>query len=190
MEPVWHSRGYLPHVDGLSRQQFITFLLADSLPNAALERIKLELPNEDQGSERHARIEAFLDVGHGSCVLRDPACGTIVEHALLHFAGIRYGLIAWVVMPNHVHALIEPQPGYVLADIVHGWKSFTANKINRLLGRPGRLWQREYWDRYIRDMEHLQSTIAYIHANPVAAGLVGTAERWPFSSARRARPKA
>ena len=185
MKPVWHSRGYLPHVDNLSRQQFITFRLADSLPKAVLDRLATEFPNEEQKSERHGRIEEFLDSGHGSCLLRDPRCAEIVEGALLHFADARYRLIAWVVMPNHVHVLIEPQAESRLADIVHAWKSFTAKQINILVGRTGSLWQREYWDRYIRDMEHLQSTIAYIHSNPVAAGLVGRTEDWRFSSARR-----
>lgn len=144
----------------------------------------MEFPNEDQDSERQARTEEFLDSGHGSCLLSDSACAAIVEDALLHFSEIRYRTIAWVVMPNHVHALIEPLPEHHLADIVHSWKSFTANRINRLVGRRGPLWQREYWDRYIRDMEHLQSTIAYIYANPVAARLVDVAEKWRFSSAR------
>ena len=190
MQPVWHSRSYLPHVDGLSRQQFITFRLADSLPKSVLQRLAAELPDEDQDSERHTRIEEFLDSGHGSCLLRDHACAEIVEGALLHFANIRYRLIAWVVMPNHVHALIEPRSEHLLADILHAWKSFTANKINRLLGQDGPLWQREYWDRYIRDMEHLQSTFAYIHANPVAAGLVDDAQRWLFSSAHHIQTEA
>jgi putative DNA methylase len=189
MKPVWRSRGYLPHVDNLSRQQFVTFRLGDSLPRTVLEQLAAEFPNEDQDSERHARIEAFLDSGHGTCLLRDPRCAEIVENALLHFADVRYRLIAWVVMPNHVHLLIEPLLEQRLADLVHAWKSFTAKEINRLLGRTGSLWQREYWDRYIRDMEHLQSTIAYIHTNPVAAGLVVQVAHWRFSSARRFRPK-
>jgi putative DNA methylase len=190
MQPVWKSRGYLPHCDGLSPQQFITFRLGDSLPVTVLKRLAMECPGDEQDPERRARVEGFLDAGHGSCLLRDPECARMVEQAMLHFDDDRYRLIAWVVMPNHVHALIEPLGDQRLADIVHSWKSFTANRINRLLGRQASLWQREYWDRYIRDMVHLQSTIAYIHANPVAAKLVCQANEWPFSSARFFQPSA
>jgi len=52
------------------------------------------------------------------------------------------------------------------------------------LGRQGVLWQREYFDRYIRDEGHLQAVIAYIESNPVKAGLVRRAGDWPFGSAR------
>ncbi len=147
----------------------------------------IDMPDDDQKSERRARINTFLDAGYGSCLLRDPDCARIVEDNLLHFDGDRYRLIAWVVMPNHVHALIEPLPDHCLADIAHSWKSYTATRINRLLKRQGALWQREYWDRYIRDMPHLQNTISYIHTNPVTAGLVGDTTAWMFSSARRMR---
>jgi REP element-mobilizing transposase RayT len=185
MDPTWRSRGYLPHCDGLSRQQFITYRLADSLPQAVLQRLDAECPGTDQDPERRARIEAYLDTGHGSCVLRNTACAAVVEDNLLHFDGERYRLIAWVVMPNHVHALIDLPPGTSLDAVVHSWKSYTAKHINRLIDGTGTLWQREYWDRYIRDMEHLQKTIAYIDHNPVAAGLVRSPMDWRFGSARR-----
>jgi REP element-mobilizing transposase RayT len=88
-------------------------------------------------------------------------------------------------MPNHVHGLVETSTAYPLADVVHGWKSFTANGANRRLGRTGPFWQREYHDRYIRDSEHLRQAVEYIEQNPVKAGLVIQAGDWLFSSARR-----
>lgn len=74
-------------------------------------------------------------------------------------------------MPNHVHALAEINPGYRLDRIVHSWKSYTAKEANRLLTRSGSFWAPEYFDRFMRDDEHLYSTVAYIEGNPVKAGL-------------------
>jgi REP element-mobilizing transposase RayT len=87
-------------------------------------------------------------------------------------------------MPNHVHALIETRDGFPLADVLHSWKSFTSKKANRLLGRTGEFWQREYLDRYVRDAGHYAAVIAYIEENPVKAGLAKLKTDWPWSSAR------
>lgn len=75
-----------------------------------------------------------------------------------------------------------------MAQVVHGWKSFSAHAANRLLKRAGTLWFREYHDRYIRDEVHLARAVAYIHGNPVKAGLVSAEEDWEWSSARRFAP--
>lgn len=141
-----------------------------------------DLENADDSTKR-ARTEEHLNAGYGTCYLRDPRIARLVEDALLHFDGVRYRMIAWVIMPNHVHVLIEMLEGYALSDIVHSWKSYTAKEANRILGRTGQFWFREYFDRYIRDERHFANTIQYIHNNPVNAGLVDRAEDWPFSSA-------
>lgn len=86
-------------------------------------------------------------------------------------------------MPNHVHAVIEQLPGHPLGDIVQAWKSSTAHKINGAVARKGRLWRREYFDRFMRDSDHLSSTIDYVEENPVRAKLVPVSTAWPFSSA-------
>ncbi|RME89457.1 MAG: hypothetical protein D6766_14700, partial [Verrucomicrobia bacterium] len=139
----------------------------------------------DRQIELRRRIEQYEDAGHGACWLRDPRIAGLVENALLHFDGQRYRLLAWCVMPNHVHVLIETRQGWPLADVVHSWKSFTASEANKLLGRSGPFWFREYHDRYIRNAEHYAQTVRYIEANPVKAGLVKLASEWPFGSARR-----
>lgn len=176
----WHSRGYLPHCDTPGLLQAITFRLADSLPADVLERLSQEAPND---VDRLKQIEKFLDAGHGACWLRQPAVAEIVEDALLHGDGQRYRLLAWCVMPNHVHVLIETLDGQPVHKVVQGWKSFTARLINQHLGRSGAVWMREYFDRYIRDDHHLAAVIAYIHANPVKAGLVAEEREWRCSSA-------
>jgi REP element-mobilizing transposase RayT len=178
----WHSRGYLPHFDYPGLIQGITFRLWDSLPTTVVESLSQELGTAT--ATKRTRIETYLNAGHGACYLRDPRIGRLVEDALLHFDGERYRMIAWVVMPNHVHTLIETIEGYPLHTVVHSWKSYTANKANQILGRTGKFWFADYYDRYIRDERHLASALGYIYENPVKAGLVEEAEDWPFSSAR------
>src|SRR5262245_23086601 len=95
---------------------------------------------------------------------------SIVEDAILHFDGDRYQLLAWCVMPNHVHVIIEPSGGHSLGAIVRSWKSFTANRANRALGRAGPFWHRDYFDRFIRDEGHLFRTIDYVENNPGEGG--------------------
>ena len=128
-------------------------------------------------------IAKYEDAGHGACWLRDPRIAALVERALLHFDGQRYRLIAWCVMPNHVHALVETREEWPLASVVHSWKSFTAHRANLILKRSGDFWLREYFDRFIRDDRHFASAVRYIENNPVKAGLVARAEDWRWSSA-------
>jgi len=182
----WHSRGYLPHFDQPGLIQGITFRLSDSLPAHVVASLAEDLQEADDPAKR-ARIEAYLNAGYGACYLREPRIAGLVEDALLYFDGERYRLIAWVIMPSHVHTLIETIEGHPLHRIVHSWKSYTAKQVNQILGRTGRFWFPEYFDRYIRNEHHLEGAIHYIHENPVKAGLVEKPEDWPFSSARLLR---
>jgi putative transposase len=177
----WHSRLYLPHFDAPAHIQTVTFRLADALPVEVARSLALE---SDSPSKR-ARVYALLDAGHGACLLGDPAIAKIVEDALLFHDGDRYQIIAWCLMPNHVHVLIRQKVGFRLGQIVHSWKSFTAKSINSRTGKTGRVWHPDYFDRFIRDERHLQPAIAYIEENPVKAGLVSVASDWPWSSSRR-----
>ena len=189
--PGWHSRGYLPHFESSEVTQHVTFHLADSLPQTVLLQLEAELkflPTGKRDAERRKRVDAWIDAGHGSCILHKPAIASMVQGSLLTFDSQRYRLLAWVVMPNHVHVLFQPRNGWTVAKIVAAWKKFTARKIcdDRRSGGEGpsaTVWHREYWDRFIRDQAHLAQTIEYIHLNPVKAGLVVTPESWPWSSA-------
>lgn len=179
----WHSRGYLPHLDAPTMLQSVTFRLADSLPAMLRAEFEQALAVEED-AERRRRIESCLDLGRGSCVLRNPRIARLVEDALIQFDGVRYYLLAWVIMPNHVHVLIQTVTGHPLSAIVHAWKSFTAKRANALLGTTGTFWQPDYYDRYIRDDAHLAAVRRYIDDNPVKAGWVSRPEEWPFGSAR------
>ena len=133
---VWRNRGYLPHFDGHEAIQHVTCHLADSLPADVAKRLHdgiALLPLEKQTAEHRRRIEEWLDAGHGSCVLREPAVARMVEDAFLFFDGERYRLFAWVVMPNHAHVLFQPLPGWPVSKTVASWKKFTARKISDFL---------------------------------------------------------
>lgn len=186
----WRSRGYLPHVDQPGLLQSITFRLADTLPRRLLRKLEDELrhlPKEKQAAERRKKIETHLDAGTGCCALRHPVMAKTMRDTLLKFDGKKYRLIAWCIMPNHVHVMIKPE--ITLGKIVQSWKSYTgrwalAHNAELELGVPGRaFWMREYWDRYIRDENHLRRVIDYIHNNPVKAGLCNAPESWAWSSA-------
>ena len=183
----------MPHFDSHHVVQHVTFHLADSLPASVLARLEEELrtvPPERQDAERRKRIETLIDAGHGCCLLREPAAACLVQDAFLFFDGVRYRLLAWVVMPNHVHVLFQPMEGWTMARIVASWKSFTGRRLSSLLPESPRsnavhrVWHREYWDRFIRDERHLHAAREYIHNNPVKAGLVRCPEEWEWSSAR------
>jgi len=169
----------------------VTFHLADSLPQAALVRLEAELrflPEAKRDIERRKLLDAYTDAGHGNCILRRPAIAEVVERSFFSFDAQRYRLLAWVVMPNHVHVLFQPVSGFAVEKIVGSWKKFTARKICDALcvndqDAIAPVWHREYWDRYIRDENHLTRAIEYIHQNPVKARLCSSPEGWRWSSA-------
>ncbi|MBM3887562.1 MAG: valine--tRNA ligase [Verrucomicrobia bacterium] len=186
------SRRRLPHWRQAGATYFVTFRLADSIPEGRLAELEAErqrwLANHSEPLSEadhreyyqlfNDRVEQWLDEGHGSCVLSDVRAAKIVAGALRHFDGQRYMLGAWVVMPNHVHVLVTPREGQELGDILHSWKSFSAHEINKLTGRAGQLWQHESHDHIVRDAQALARIQAYIEQNPQMArvkGLVGQA---------------
>ncbi|HXU31735.1 MAG TPA: transposase [Thermoanaerobaculia bacterium] len=157
------------------------------MPARVIEQWKSELSRSTLPSELEGKLRKHLaryeDQGQGVCWLRKDPIAALVERALLEFDDDRYRIIAWCIMPNHVHALIETLGEWTLDRVVHGWKSYTAHEANRVLGRTGQFWAREYHDRFVRDDDHLKKAIRYIENNPVNAGLVPVAEAWPRSSA-------
>lgn len=212
---IWWDRDYLPHVESTDLVQHVCFRLEDSLPRHVVAQMEAELkslPPMQRSPEQEKRVNAYLDAGHGSCILRDPFIAELVRTTLLHFHGDRYTLYAWCIMPNHVHVLFQPNAGWLMSKIVASWKSFTGRRISAYrkehpnAGPPGSgpaqtlaglepgvggeakaggpVWQREYFDRFMRDSAHFANTINYIHKNPVKARLVQKPEDWPFSSAQ------
>ena len=184
-EPVANLAGNLPHWRQEYCMYFVTFRLADSLPQ---ERLRQWLAERDEWLKRNPpprspqqraeynerfteSLQNWLDQGYGSCVLRDIQAKSIVENALRHFDGQRYQLDKFIVMPNHVHVLVTPLPPHELSTVLHSWKSFTAKEINRLLGRRGELWQKESFDHIVRSPESLEHYRQYIRDNDRRSGV-------------------
>jgi len=130
-------------------------------------------------------MDRLLDCAtDGPLYLRQPAIADMVMSAIRegHSRFNRYGLHAFVIMPNHVHLLVTPAGP--LRDWLAPLKGFTGIQANRLLCRTGeRFWQEESFDRLIRNEREFEKTRAYIEANPVQAALVTRPEDWPWSSA-------
>ena len=173
----WHQRN-LPHRDKEGLIQSITFRMADSLPQSLLKEIKVKLSSltdDEKQLEKRKLYQAQLDKGHGCCALAHREMANTMFEALNHHDGEMYDLLAWSIMPNHVHVLIKANAS--LPKIIQSWKSFTgkwALKNKAKLGIPAgvkQFWQTEYWDRFIRNEEHFNNAVRYIFKNPSMAGL-------------------
>ncbi len=192
------SRGHLPHWEIEGGTYFVTFRLADSLPQSVLDSIEFERQDivktarqqrRDLTAEEETklaqlyseRIEAALDAGSGACHLANPNVADMVAGALRYFDGQRYQLTAWSVMPNHVHVVFQPASGYSLEKILHSWKSFTSKEANKILGKSGEFWERESYDRLVRNAQDLERIVRYVVENPVKANLKNW--KWVWCSA-------
>lgn len=175
----WHT-GNLPHRNKTGLVQFITFRLADSLPQEVLKTIEKELSGvalEKLDAQKRKQYEKYLDSGYGSCALNHPEMAQVVFEALKYHDGAKYDLLAWSIMPNHVHVLIKANDD--ISKIIQSWKSYTGkwalkNNIKYNLGvakDATEFWMPEYWDRFIRDEEHFNHTVSYILENPKKAPL-------------------
>jgi len=225
-------RRRLPHWQPNGAVLFLTWRLADSLPREAVERLRAErerllaLPARANESPREKALRvgkalfAKTDValaeaarsGVGPRWLGEARIAELVRSSLYFWHGRRYHLHRYVIMPNHVHVLLEPaeveqpfqaakcaqagkptplekpapqhQPQYQpLRVITQGLKGYIAREANRLLERHGAFWQDEGFDHWIRDEERYQRCILYIDRNPVEAGLCDLPEAWPWGSA-------
>ncbi|MEX0867270.1 MAG: hypothetical protein WD030_07920 [Pirellulales bacterium] len=186
-----------PHWDQSGALTFVTFRLADSMPKAVLQRWEAEQQEwlarnglaqselaqfalRNDVSEpirrqflkfRRQRWHDSLDDCHGACVLREPRLARIVADSLLKFAGDRYDLERFVVMPNHVHLLVQMRLGWDLRKQCTGWLRFTGRKINGLLARTGVCWQAEPFDHVVRHQNQFRYLQKYIFDNPTKAKL-------------------
>jgi REP element-mobilizing transposase RayT len=186
--PVRRRRGqYLPHLEVDRGIYFVTFCLHDSVPKKKVAKLskqrdrdveqlhragKLDSANLYKiNSEYFQQVDTLLDAGIGSRMLAIPEVANIVAGAIEFFHRDRYDLDSWNIMSTHAHVGVQTRRGHWLSDVVHSWKSYTANEINRLLGRTGKpVWQLDYFDRLIRTEEELDRVRHYIWHNADAVG--------------------
>jgi putative transposase len=178
----YHVR-HLPHWNPGDRTIFLTWRLYGSLPVDVI--IKLKRQRSTSAGRHFLKTDRALDdARHGPLWLNQPSIARCVVEALyrgdteLH----QYILRAFAVMPNHVHALLDPSVS--LERITSGLKGVTARQANKVLGRTGQhFWQDETFDHWIRNGTQFDRIKSYIEHNPVAAGLAKNPEDWPWSSA-------
>jgi type I restriction enzyme R subunit len=207
-------RRNLPHWDVPTAAYFVTVCLEGSIPARGL--LDLQSYRAELEQRRHAdqapasraivqwkriftRTDSWLDRAEAVRFLENDELAHIVVDALYFFAGERYDLLGYVVMPNHLHWVFQPleqwtnglRPGKGLRTprerVVHSINRFTSSRCNEVLGRQGGFWQRESYDHWVRSPEELERILLYIEGNPVKAGLVQSPHEWPHSSARERR---
>lgn len=176
----------LPHWQQGQVAIFVTFRLADSLPQSWVDSwfaareafMRANPPPWDDLTEAvyHERfadtLDEHLDAALGSCALRDPQVAQIVIDRLHHFDGQRYRLGSYVIMPNHVHVLFSLNDTESLSDTLRSWKGVSSRFIHKQgLSTLQPFWQPDYFDRLIRSPEHYETVRAYIRENPAKAKL-------------------
>jgi type I restriction enzyme R subunit len=209
MQSEFIRRRDLPHWDVDGAAYFVTTCLKASIPAKGVReitRFRDELQGRPQPVDmsragweslrwkmNFARVEHWLDREAANRALEQSNLAEVVVNSMLYFAGQRYDLLAYVVMPSHMHWVFQPLPEWTRnlpADgpsarekIMYSLKRFIANACNRLLQRRGTFWQAESYDHWIRDADEMDRIIRYVENNPVKACLVDQPEDWPYSSA-------
>ena len=195
---------HLPHWQPPGATIFCTFRLAGSLPRALIEELQAadrqrEAALSDIENETERRRQADLESrrafgrwdtaldraqsGHRWLAVADVA--NVVAEAIHYRNGLVYDLVAFCIMPNHVHLVCTPLPRQdgtyqPLHRILQSLKRHTARRANRILGRQGPFWQAENYDHVVRDEGELVRIVEYVINNPVKAGLIADGLSWPW----------
>lgn len=192
LDAHFHKRN-LPHIYVPERAYFITFRLKDSLPFPKILELKssAEFNSAPQSkTEKYekdkkffAKYDELLNKGNfGKCYLRKDKVAEIVASTIQFLNEKDYNLIAYCIMPNHVHLVFTLREQSRSVDkIMQSIKRYSAQQINKLLKRTGSLWQAESYDHVVRDENELYRIIGYVINNPVKAGLVEDWKEWKYT---------
>ena len=173
-EPVDRHGSKLPHWQQGEAMQFVTFRVADSMPQSKLNQWKEERSiwlrhhpepwSEEVESTYHRlftrQLEEWLDQGFGACLLRKSEARQVISDTLMKDHPVKANYEAWVIMPNHVHLLFTPRERIEL--LIKTWKGVSARRLGH-----GHIWQKGYRDTMIRDARHFENAVRYIRNNPV-----------------------
>jgi putative transposase len=188
------SRRNLPHWEVEGGRYFVTVRCADSLPHEAIARLAgiqealaAVEPRSGQFADLQRRyfstMEKYLDAASGACVLRDEraACAVVAEFSAL--TEWQIDVPHYTVMPNHWHAMIITREGcrHSLSAVMKRMKGRSAHAIRAAVGGKGAVWQREWFDRWMRSNAELEKCVAYIRNNSVKAGLARDWSEHPWT---------
>ena len=198
-------RRNLPHIQPRGATFLVNFRLAGSLPTEVVERLRAEaaqlhekllsvkdpkekllLQNKEQSKHFSRWDDALHSSKSGHFWLREARIAETVANSIRYHDGDWFDVLAYCIMPNHVHLVLTPYESSVTADysltrIMHNIKRNSANHANEILGRMGSFWQHENYDHFARDEEELQRIIKYVLYNPVQANLVKEQADWKWS---------
>jgi len=157
------KHSHLPHIDIKGYYQFITFRTFDSLDDYLQKIYNSDVANK----QKQYHIDKYLDSSKNGSYLN----GFVLKY-LSDFLKEQdkelYQLIAFCIMPNHVHLLFKPFKE--LSKIMQKIKGVTAKNINIMLNKKGKFWASDYYDKAIRDEKHFYTTYEYIKNNPLKLG--------------------
>ena len=184
-EDILRTEDDLPHWHQSHRLQFLTWCLGDALPIKAMLRLRRERirwinahppPHTPEENVWYfdrfiARPHRWLALGRGESIFRNPEYADLLASVLLFHEGTKCRMDAFVIMPNHVHCLVQLIGDTTLSQLLHSWRSYSAQQINRRRGHRGNLWSGDFWDRCIRSPAHYWKVRTYIQENPVKARL-------------------
>jgi putative transposase len=156
-------------------------MLTDSFPVQRRAEWASILGEPDSSAKRR-KLENWLDCGHGACWLRGGDIAELVQEVLLQDDGNNFQLQVWVIMPNHVHVVVDVWD-VPLAKLVGCWKGKSSRLANVLLGKTGPFWEADYFDTVVRDADHLARAIRYTEENPTKAHLIASPRDWRWGSA-------
>jgi len=154
------KHAHLTHFDMNGYYQFITFRTADSTDSFLLRLESQNRPNR----ENQMAMDEYLDVSRQGAYLQGDVLQFLFELVKAK-NGDLYDLICFAIMPNHVHLLIKPL--HKLSVVMQRVKAASAKGINDMLGRRGTFWEKDYYDKPIRDEEYFRLVYQYIKNNPL-----------------------
>ncbi len=187
-------RRKLPHIQPQEAVIFVTFRLKGTLPKHLIQNLKNDLENAKDAAKMNSEIQKMAEndyydaiddaldsANYGSTWLKDDRVAKIVADSLHYIDRKDFKLICYCIMSNHVH-FIAYKFEKSLYKIMNSLKTYSARQANIVLNRSGSsFWQREYYDRVVRDRNDLHTKIEYVLNNPVKINLINNWKNWKWS---------
>jgi REP element-mobilizing transposase RayT len=154
----------LPHIDIEGYYQFITFRTYDSLDSYLEKLYELNISNK----QKQQQIDTYLDTSQKGAYLTNDILLYLYDYFISQDK-ILYDLIAFSIMPNHIHILFKPYDK--LSKVIQKIKGNSSLEINKRLNKSGKFWASNYYDKAIRGEKHFMMVYEYIKNNPLKIGV-------------------
>jgi REP element-mobilizing transposase RayT len=190
LQTIEFWRGRLPHWELHDACYFVTMHLHGAVPDAALRKLRRKLAQvqcatqvERAHREYFVTLESYLESANDVSDLEHPQAAAVIQEAIQkRMDDGSWRIIAYVIMPNHVHLFFKTEKR--LRPLLTQFKQWTARRVRKTQGRSGQFWQHEWFDHWSRSAEQDEKIVRYICNNPVKAGLTHMPEGWPYTYVR------